>query len=744
MKLRKATKIIIVLVLLIVSVYLSTEPKYAPPSAVTPPFITHFPTFIAHKSIISNKSHPNTIDAIEEVLMSEVPGIEVDVRLSKDGIPFIYHGNTLEEETNGVGIPEDQVWTDLEKLTYKNTTNSKIMTLESLLTTVGSKKFIFLDIKTYKIFNQKLALAITALINKYQLQETIFVESFNPFLLLSVRLTAPDILIMYDFTTSSEAPSKDIEPQFKKIPWLLKQPFIQKQIRRIIRPDLLSPRFNINEDMLKSIISNGYPVVASNIDTPQAAQGLLDIGVKGIQTNKSMSIIQRVKATSQATYDAGGSGVIPSKIIHVQTVEDIVEAVQLARSTQKKITIAGLRHSMGGHTLLDNSIQLDTLGFKKVTYNPETMTVNIEPGATWKRVQKVLDRYGRSVKVMQGDNIFTVGGTISINIHGWQTNSAPLASTVVSLKVLTADGKIHHLHRDDHSLLFRAVLGGYGLFGLIINVELETAPNTALKFKAEFIDPNDFTQAYEKYVTQNPKAELAYGRLCVDKHHLFKHAGLYWYEQTHADKLEDLKFKPPITDNRGILRASETYNWGKKLRWSAEKTYVQRMLHSNAISRNNAMNTDIQILWPIYRTHKDVLQEFLVPKQNLNAFVASLKKHILDFKINILHVTIREVKQDHISLLPYAKTDMFGLLCAFSQGRTPDEEKQMRQFTQKVIDDLLQLNGVFFLPYRLHYTKEQLLTAYPEIKEWVRLKKTLDSENMFDSEFFQYVSKDED
>ncbi len=38
--------------------------------------------------------------------------------------------------------------------------------------------------------------------------------------------------------------------------------------------------------------------------------------------------------------------------------------------------------------------------------------------------------------------------------------------------------------------------------------------------------------------------------------------------------------------------------------------------------------------------------------------------------MNILNVTIREVKQDNIFLLSYANTDAFGVVCLFSQNLT--------------------------------------------------------------------------
>jgi hypothetical protein len=112
----------------------------------------------------------------------------------------------------------------------------------------------------------------------------------------------------------------------------------------------------------------------------------------------------------------------------------------------------------------------------------------------------------------------------------------------------------------------------------------------------------------------------------------------------------------------------------------------------------------------------------------------------LNKRINLLNVTIREVKKDHISSLPYAKKDVYGVVCLFSQGQTQQDEEEMKNFTQLVIDDALKLGGTFYLPYRLHYTAKQLLCAYHEIKQWIELKNKYDPHSLFQSHFFHYLN----
>ena len=134
------------------------------------------------------------------------------------------------------------------------------------------------------------------------------------------------------------------------------------------------------------------------------------------------------------------------------------------------------------------------------------------------------------------------------------------------------------------------------------------------------------------------------------------------------------------------------------------------------------------------------MHEYFIPKKHVSQFIQKLKTHIIAHNIKILNVTIREVKKDATSFLTYAKQDVYGVVCLFSQGRTPEEEKKMKKFTQAVIDDALAVSGTFYLPYRLHYTSKQLLSAYPEIKSWIKLKKKYDPNSIFQSQFFSYIN----
>src|SRR5262245_53477195 len=149
-------------------------------------------------------------------------------------------------------------------------------------------------------------------------------------------------------------------------------------------------------------------------------------------------------------------------------------AALLAEANEKgwKVSIAGAQHTMGGHTIYPGGVVIDMRPLTRMELDEKTNMLHVGAGAMWSDVIAYLDARGRSVGVMQANNSFTVGGSISANCHGWQVGRPPIDSTVRGFRLMLSDGKIVRCSREENAELFSAVLGGYGLFGVILDVDL--------------------------------------------------------------------------------------------------------------------------------------------------------------------------------------------------------------------------------------------------------------------------------
>lgn len=91
--------------------------------------------------------HDNSQEAFQLALDIEgCDGIEMDVRLSKDGDLWAFHDDNLKKETDNDGCIEEKYFSDLNGTKYKGTGSEKLMRLKDLGLTTNDKR-IFMDIK---------------------------------------------------------------------------------------------------------------------------------------------------------------------------------------------------------------------------------------------------------------------------------------------------------------------------------------------------------------------------------------------------------------------------------------------------------------------------------------------------------------------------------------------------------------------------------------------------------------------
>src|SRR5258707_109108 len=224
---------------------------------------------------------------------------------------------------------------------------------------------------------------------------------------------------------------------------------------------------------------------------------------------------------------------IVAEIRSPKTVAEVIKAVKDAQSTNKKISLSGIRHSMGGQSLGLNTLHLDMTQMDSVRYNDSDQTVTVGPGATWRQVQTSLSQHGRAVRVMQDSNIFSVGGSLSVNAHGKDPKYGSLIESVNYLKMVTADGKEILCDKTQNKALFSAVIGGYGLLGIITEVNLLTTQNSIYAFSLIPTQMHSLIDTLES-LSKNPENRLLEAHLSVDGERFLTESLIYKYSEANS------------------------------------------------------------------------------------------------------------------------------------------------------------------------------------------------------------------
>jgi FAD/FMN-containing dehydrogenase len=402
-----------------------------------------------------------------------------------------------------------------------------------------------------------------------------------------------------------------------------------------------------------------------------------------------------------------------------------------AASEGRPIAMGGARHSMGGQSLPRNGI---AASFAVPAIEPDTARkiYRVSAGARWRDVIRVLDPIGFSPAVTQSNHDFSVGGTLSVNAHGWPVPFGPFGSTLQRFRMMLADGSVVTCSDSENADLFRLAVGGYGLFGIVIDAELAMAENRLLNSGSEVIKAAAFAPRFVARA-HDPLVRMLYGRLSMAREGFLQEALLVSYTQApqQPDRLPTPKNSSAFSAlSRGIFRAQTGSERGKKARWMAETRLMPR-LDRVAITRNTLLNEPVAALADRDPTRTDILHEYFLAPDRFNDFLAACREIIPAHKQDLLNVTLRYVDADKSSVLTYASQPRIAAVMLFVQKRTTEADDDMRAMTIKLIDRVLALGGSYYLPYRLHATREQMRSAYPRLGEFIAAKRRYDPQLRF-------------
>lgn len=421
------------------------------------------------------------------------------------------------------------------------------------------------------------------------------------------------------------------------------------------------------------------------------------------------------------------------------TAEEQLRALlRRARSDKLPVSIAGARHSMGGHTIAPDGVAIQMLGFRHMTLDEQSEMLTVGAGALWSDVLPYLNARGRSVAVMQSNDSFSVGGSLSVNCHGWQVGKAPFVSTVESFRLMTADGEVRTCSRAEHADLFALAAGGYGLLGVILDVRLRVVPNARYRVERVVFPAERYEAEFAHRVDSTPDTEMAFGRLCVvpgDRTFLREAILTSFHRNPASDGA--IPAMTPITDGgltRAIYRSSIDSEYGKALRWNAEKN-IGTAVFGRFFSRNQILHNGVDRLRERSADRVDILHESFIPKGQVGAFVDRLRGIIPGRDIDLLNITVRTVCRDEDTVLRYADRDMFAFVLLFNQPLTPEADAKLEAATREIIEATLALGGSYYLPYRLHATPEQFRRAYPGSARFFAGKEKYDPSGLFQNGF---------
>ena len=427
----------------------------------------------------------------------------------------------------------------------------------------------------------------------------------------------------------------------------------------------------------------------------------------------------------------------PIEVTRIITPTKITDIVSAIKTTSGPISIGGGRFSQGGQTAYPDSLHLDMRTFNQVlNLDTKKQQVTVQSGITWRDLQDVIDPENLSIKIMQTYANFTVGGSLSVNVHGRYIGEGPIIRSVDSIKLVTANGEIIKASPNKNSEMFYSAIGGYGGIAVIAEVTLNLVENVKVKRSTQRMVLHE----YRHYFVENIRN---------DENVVFHNADIYPPNFTNIRSVSWLKTNEDLTVEQRLIAKHKKYTWQPKVaefvaeshfgKWLRQYVLEPLLYSFDAVQwRNYEASYDVNELEPKSRdVYTYALREYFVPVENFDSFALRMTTIFQKHDANIINVSIRHALPDSGSLLAWAKTEVFAFVVYYRQGTSDKAQRDVKLWSQEIIDATIKEGGTYYLPYQLNATTEQFMQAYPNANQYFELKRKVDPHYRFRNKLWQ-------
>lgn len=424
------------------------------------------------------------------------------------------------------------------------------------------------------------------------------------------------------------------------------------------------------------------------------------------------------------------------RVVEPTSIDEVVNAL---RTSSGPVSIGGGRFSQGGQVSYPDSLHLDMRKLNRVVnLDVEHKRITVESGITWRKVQSVIDPHDLSVRIMQTYSNFTVGGSLSVNVHGRYIGEGPLVRSVESIKLVLADGSVVEASPTQNSVLFYGAIGGYGGLGVIVEATLSLADNVHIERHTSVMPVSEYRQFFTRNIRDNRDVVL-------------HNADLYPPDFTTGRQVSWYKTDKPVTIEDRTIAQNARYVWQPRIAGWVSGSDTGKWLRQHVVEpiyyledrvawRNWEASYDVAELEPSSREEQTYgLREYFIPVERFDEFVPRMRAIFTRHDANIINVSVRHALRDPGTLLAWANKEVFAFVVYYRQGRTPEEVAAVRAWSLEVIDAAIALGGAYYLPYQVFESPEQFHAAFPRDTEYFALKARVDPENRFRNRLWQQL-----
>ncbi len=166
----------------------------------------------------------------------------------------------------------------------------------------------------------------------------------------------------------------------------------------------------------------------------------------------------------------------PRLIVRCQGTGDVVHAVNFARDHGLPLSVRGGGHSVAGNSVCEGGLMIDLSAMKRIQVDPVQLTARAQSGLKLGEFDRETQAFGLATTLGVASDTGIAGLTLGGG-YGWLNGRYGLAlDNVISVDVVTADGRVVPASATENEDLFWGVRGGGGNFGIVTSFDYRLHP----------------------------------------------------------------------------------------------------------------------------------------------------------------------------------------------------------------------------------------------------------------------------
>lgn len=431
------------------------------------------------------------------------------------------------------------------------------------------------------------------------------------------------------------------------------------------------------------------------------------------------------------------------------SIEELQATIRAARADGDAVSIAAGRHAMGGQQFATDGILVDVNGLSRVIeFDRAKGEIEVEAGIQWPDLYRYLlekqegaTRAWTFVQKQTGADRLSIGGALSANAHGRGLTFPPFVADVAAFTLVDARGTMRRCSRTENAELFRAAIGGYGLFGAISSVRLRLTPRHKVQRLVEVIDLENLPRMFERRIAEGFRYGDFQFATDLDSDGLL-HRGVF----SCYKPVDDATPMPEVRQQLSMNNWKELLYLAHVDRARAFQMYAGYYLTTSGQyywSDEHQMSTYVDDYHRVlgarlgeWEQGGEMITEIYVPRADLVRFLADVRADFRANRANLIYGTIRLIERDTETLLAWAKQSYACVIFNLHVTPTAAGIEKAKQDFRRLIDRGLAYGGSYYLTYHRWAERAQVLAAYPQFVEFLRQKRRFDPEERFQSDWY--------